>query len=181
MNHVRNARPDEISALQELIDASVRGLSAQDYTSVQIEAALRTVFTVDSQLIEDGTYFVAEHGDRMAGCGGWSRRKTLYGGDHHAVRDSALLDPSRDAAKVRAIFVHPEFAGRGIGSLLLRAAEDAAISEGFTRLEMGATLTGVPMYLRKGYRVVQEIQVPLEPGVSLRVVHMEKAAVAFSA
>lgn len=174
---LRNAVPADILVLQALIDASVRGLSAQDYTPRQIEAALRTVFTVDSQLIEDGTYFVAEKGGRTAGCGGWSRRKTLYGGDHHAVRDSALLDPSRDAAKIRAIFVHPKFTGCGVGSLLLRTAEDAAISEGFKRLEMGATLTGVPMYLRKGYRIVREIQVPLEPGVSLPVVRMEKSVV----
>jgi GNAT superfamily N-acetyltransferase len=171
---LRQANAADIPALGRLIEASVRGLQAEDYTQAQIEAALRTAFTVDSQLIEDGTYFVVEQGGEMAGCGGWSRRTTLCGGDHHAVREDALLDPLRDAAKIRAIFVHPRWARQGIGSFLLKAAEDAAIAAGFRRLEMGATLTGVPVYLRRGYRAVEEMAVPLEAGVTLPVVRMEK-------
>jgi N-acetylglutamate synthase-like GNAT family acetyltransferase len=159
---LRKAVAADIPALEKLIDASVRGLQAQDYTPEQIEAALRTVFTVDTQLIEDGTYFVVEQDGEMIGCGGWSQRKTLCGGDHHAVRENALLDPAQDAAKIRAIFVHPEWARRGIGSLLLTAAEDAAMGAGFRRLEMGATLTGVPVYLRRGYREIEMMTVPLE-------------------
>lgn len=171
---LRKTNAADIPALEKLIEASVRGLQAADYTPVQIEAALRTVFTVDSQLIEDGTYFVAEQNGETVGCGGWSQRTTLCGGDHHAARENALLDPLQDAAKIRAIFVHPLWARRGIGSLLLKAAEDAAIAAGFTRLEMGATLTGVPVYLRRGYRVVEEMAVPLEAGVTLPVVRMVK-------
>ena len=171
---MRKANAADIPALAKLIEASVRRLQVEDYTPVQIEAALRTAFTVDSQLIEDGTYFVVEQSGKIAGCGGWSQRKTLCGGDHHAVRENELLDPVQDAAKIRAIFVHPLWARRGIGSFLLKAAEDAAMAAGFTRLEMGATLTGVPVYLRRGYRVVEEMAVPLEEGVTLPVVRMVK-------
>jgi GNAT superfamily N-acetyltransferase len=171
---LRKAVAADIPALGMLIAASVRGLQAQDYTPEQIEAALRTVFTVDSQLIDDGTYFVAEQDGEMIGCGGWSQRKTLCGGDHHAVRENAFLNRENDAAKIRAIFVHPQWARRGIGSVLLQAAEEAAIAAGFRRLEMGATLTGVPVYLRRGYREIETMTVPLENGVTLPVVRMEK-------
>lgn len=172
---LRKANIADIPAIEKLIDASVRGLQAQDYTPEQIDAALRTVFTVDTQLIEDGTYFVVEQDGEMIGCGGWSQRKTLCGGDHHAVRDNVLMDPSEDAAKIRAIFVAPQWARHSIGSVLLKAAEDAAIAAGFRRLEMGATLTGVPVYLRRGYRKVETMTVPLEQGVTLPVVRMEKS------
>jgi N-acetylglutamate synthase-like GNAT family acetyltransferase len=172
---LRKANIADIPALEKLIDASVRGLQARDYTAEQIDAALRTVFTVDSQLIEDGTYFVAEQDGEMIGCGGWSQRKTLCGGDHHSLRENALLDPLQDAAKIRAIFVHPQWARQGVGSFLLKAAEEAAMAAAFRRLEMGATLTGVPVYLRRGYREVETMMVPLEDGVTLPVVRMEKA------
>ncbi|MGB8478801.1 MAG: GNAT family N-acetyltransferase [Acidobacteriaceae bacterium] len=172
---LRKANTGDVPALEKLIDASVRGLQAQDYTPEQIDAALRTVFTVDTQLIEDGTYFVVEQDGEMIGCGGWSQRKTLCGGDHHAVRENALMDPLRDAAKIRAIFVAPQWARRGIGSVLLKAAEDAAIAAGFRQLEMGATLTGVPVYLRRGYRKVETMTVPLDNDVTLPVVRMAKS------
>jgi N-acetylglutamate synthase-like GNAT family acetyltransferase len=172
---LRKAKTADIPAIEKLIDASVRGLQAEDYSPEQIDAALRTVFTVDTQLIEDGTYFVAEQQGEMIGCGGWSQRKTLCGGDHHAVRNNALMDPSQDAAKIRAIFVAPQWARRGIGSILLKEAEDAAVAAGFRRLEMGATLTGVPVYLRRGYRKIETMTVPLEKGVTLPVVRMEKS------
>lgn len=171
---LRLANRVDIPALQELIDASVRGLAAEDYTREQIELALQTAFTVDTQLIQDGTYFVAEQAGEVLGCGGWSRRTTLCGGDHHTVRQDSLLDPAHDAAKIRAIFVHPRHARRGIGSLILKAAEDAASAEGFHRLEMGATLTGAPLYLLKGYRVMERIQVPLRDGLHLDVIRMVK-------
>jgi N-acetylglutamate synthase-like GNAT family acetyltransferase len=172
---LRKANSGDIPAIEKLIDASVRGLQTQDYSPEQIEGALRTAFTVDTQLIEDGTYFVVEQDGEMIGCGGWSQRKTLCGGDHHAVRDNVLMDPSQDAAKVRAIFVAPRWARHGIGSILLKAAEDAAMAAGFRRLEMGATLTGVPAYLRRGYRKVEMMTVPLDKGVTLPVVRMEKS------
>ncbi len=172
--NLRKAVLDDVPVIEALIDASVRGLQTADYTPAQIESALRTAFTVDIQLIEDGTYFIAEHEGEIAGCGGWSRRKTLCGGSHHAVRDNSLLDTLQDAAKIRAIFVDPRYARRGIGSLILQAAENAAIAEGFTQLEMGATLTGVPLYLLKGYQVVERSDVPLECGITLPVVRMSK-------
>ena len=132
---MRVAGLGDIEQIRELIGASVRGLQAGDYSAAQIEASLATVFTIDSQLIADGTYFVAlaESGELagLAGCGGWSKRKTLYGGDRQVERVvPELLDPAVDAAKVRAIFVHPRYARMGLGSLILQAAEEAAAAAG---------------------------------------------------
>lgn len=189
--HLRLAVPEDVPVLCELIDASVRGLQTQDYTPAQIEGALQTVFGVDSQLIADGTYFVAEaeaHAiDRtgpkdapferiIVGCGGWSKRKTLYGGDHWTGREEALPDPHHDAAKIRAFFIHPDWARRGVGSMILLACENAAKSAGFTRFEMGATLTGAKLFSASGYVAVKPISIPLVNGESLPVIHMEKQA-----
>ena len=175
--------------MQTLIDASVRGLQAQDYTPAQIEGALKTVFGVDSQLIADGTYIVAEansDGNQRAeqtvvkvepmivGCGGWSKRKTLYGGDRWTGREDELLDPLRDAAKIRAFFIHPAWARQGIGGMILEACESAARAAGFTRYEMGATLTGAKLFSVKGYVAVKPISIPLMNGEVLPVIHMEK-------
>ncbi len=189
--HLRLAVPEDVPVLQELINKSVRGLQTMDYTPAQIEGALQTVFGVDSQLIADGTYIVAE-AERNAialddaapepseliivGCGGWSKRKTLYGSDHWTGREDALLDPLCDAAKIRAFFIHPDWARRGVGSLLLKACEDAARSAGFTRYEMGATLTGAKLFGVKGYAAVKPISIPLVNGELLPVIHMEKQA-----
>lgn len=175
---IRLATAVDIPVIAALIDASVRGLQAGDYTPAQIEGALRTVYGVDTQLIADGTYFVVESGSgssEIIGCGGWSKRKTLYGGDRYRAREDSLLDPLQDAARIRAFFVHPGWARRGIGATILEACERAAIEAGFTRLEMGATLTGVPFYLAKGYRAVEEIAVPLPDGEALPIVRMERA------
>jgi len=158
----------------------VRGLQTRDYTPSQIESALATVYGVDTQLIADGTYLVAEaEGGASAaplivGCGGWSKRKTLYGGDQWTGREAALLDPQRDAAKIRAFFIHPSWARRGIGSMILEACENAAVAAGFTRFEMGATLTGVPLYQARGYVALENLEVPLANGESLPIVRMEK-------
>ncbi len=189
--HLRLAFPQDVPALRELINKSVRGLQTLDYTPAQIEGALQTVFGVDSQLIADGTYIVAE-AERNAialaeaapepseliivGCCGWSKRKTLYGSDHWTGREDALLDPLCDAARIRAFFIHPDWARRGVGSLLLKACEDAARSAGFTRYEMGATLTGAKLFGAKGYAAVKPISIPLVNGESLPVIHMEKQA-----
>lgn len=177
---IRNATPADIPTLEELIHLSVRGLQAQDYTPVQIEEALRTVYGVDSQLIADGTYFAVEaesdSSKVIVGCGGWSKRKTLYGGDHWTGREDDLLDPRTDAAKIRAFFVHPQWARRGIGGIILKACEDAAAAAGFTRLEMGATLTGVPFYAAKGYVALEQLAVPMAGGESLPIIRMEKRA-----
>jgi hypothetical protein len=189
--HLRLAVPEDVPVLRELIEASVRGLQTQDYTPAQIEGALKTVFGVDSRLIADGTYIVAEVESNsiepteaskvqsawmIVGCGGWSKRKTLYGSDLWTGREDALLDPFRDAAKIRAFFIHPEWARRGVGSLILKACEEAARSAGFTRYEMGATLTGAKLFSAKGYVAVRPISIPLANGELLPVIHMEKQA-----
>lgn len=179
--HLRLATEQDLPALHALIEASVRGLQAGDYTPAQIEGALGTVLGVDTQLIADRTYFVAETLVQspearpcLAGCGGWSKRKTLFGADRGPGREPALLDPAIDAAKVRAIFVHPDFARRGLGSLILATVEDAARAAGFSCFEMGSTLTGVPLYRLKGYLEVERIDVPLSNGEALPVVKMVK-------
>jgi len=189
--HLRLATPEDIPVLRQLIEASVRGLQTEDYTPEQIEGALRTVFGVDSQLIADGTYIVAEatspdlRGPEfnrsntkplIVGCGGWSKRKTLYGSDHWTAREDDLLDPRHDAAKIRAFFIHPDWARRGVGTLILDACENAARAAGFQRFEMGATLTGAKLFGVKGYVAVKPISIPLVNGESLPVIHMEKRA-----
>jgi GNAT superfamily N-acetyltransferase len=178
---IRAAQQSDIPALTALIEASVRGLQAEDYTPAQIEGALGTVLGLDTQLIRDQTYFAVEATGAdgppiLAACGGWSRRKTLFGSDGASVREPELLDPAIDAAKVRAIFVHPDFARRGLGSLILAHIEAAAFAAGFRRFEMGSTLTGVPLYSRKGYVAVERIAVPLANGEALPVVKMTKQA-----
>ena len=175
----RLAIPADVPVLRNLIEISVRKLQAHDYSPIQMEAALRTVFGVDSQLIEDGTYFVAEaaHAETkpvIAGCGGWSKRKTLYGGDRWRDRHDELLEPGRDAAKVRAFFIHPDWARCGIGSIILNACENAARKAGFTRFEMGATLTGEKFFRERGYVAQERIEIPLEDGITLPIVHMLK-------
>ena len=193
---IRTAVPADVPFLQELIAASVRQLQAEDYSEQQMEAALESVFGVDSQLIEDGTYLVAEArshesqgrsrnsgGDEesrgewhIAGCGGWSKRKTLYGGDRWKAREDTLLDPARDPAKIRAFFVHPRWARQGVGTEILEACEKAARAAGFTRYEMGATLTGAKLFRVKGYAFAGNIEVPLKDGLTLPVIHMVKSA-----
>lgn len=181
---IRTACPADVPVLRALIDASVRQLQSADYTAVQIDSALRTVFGVDSQLIDDGTYLVAQTASAatddeerpvIVGCGGWSKRKTLYGGDSWHDRQDDLLNPSTDAAKIRAFFIHPDWARRGIGTILLEACEAAARAGGFTRFEMGATLTGVKLFQERGYVAVERLNIPLEKGITLPVVHMIKS------
>ena len=171
---IRLAQPADIAALTELIQASVRELQKDDYSPEQLDGALGSVFGVDRSLIEDATYFVVESDGAPAGCGGWSRRRTLFGSDHFPGREDALLDPARDAAKIRAFFVHPAFARKGVASLILDTCEDAAAREGFTRLEMGATLTGVPFYRSRGYAEVERMEAQLPNGLRLPIVKMEK-------
>lgn len=176
---LRPATEDDIPSLQALIEASVRVLQAGDYSPAQIEGALGTVLGLDTQLIADRTYFVAEaaHASKphLAGCGGWSRRMTLFGADHGPGREPALLDPANDAAKVRAIFVHPAYARRGLGSLILATVEEAAHAAGFRRFELGSTLTGVRLYLLRGYVETERAAVPLANGESISVVRMVKS------
>ncbi|MGC2102827.1 MAG: GNAT family N-acetyltransferase [Candidatus Sulfotelmatobacter sp.] len=175
---IRKATTADVPRLREVIEASVRGLQAKDYSPAQIEGALQSVYGVDSQLITDGTYLVAELADprkpEIVACGGWSKRKTLYGGDQYASREDSLLDPNQDAGKIRAFFVHPEWTRRGIGSLILEACEHAASEAGFTRLEMGATLSGGAFYKAKGYTALENLEAPLGNGEVLPIVRMAK-------
>ena len=174
---LRKAEPADIPRLREVIEASVRGLQPDYYSSAQIEGALRHVYGVDTQLIADGTYFAVEARAKdgpIVACGGWSKRKTLYGGDVWKGREDSMLDTAKDAAKIRAFFVHPDWVRRGIGTILLDACEQAAFEAGFRRLEMGATLSGVPLYKARGYVAIRHLTVPLANGESLPIVHMEK-------
>ncbi len=182
--NLRLATEQDVPALHALIEASVRGLQVGDYSPAPIEGALGTVLGLDTQLIRDRTYFVAEVSEgaeaasqRLAGCGGWSKRRTLFGADRNAGREPALLDPATDAARIRAIFVHPGFARQGLGSLILARVEAEAATAGFRRYGMGSTLTGVPLYRLKGYAEVERILVPLGNGESLPVVKMVKDVV----
>ena len=171
---LRLATSSDIPAIASLIDLSVRRLQAEDYSPRQIEGALGTVFGVDRQLIADQTYFVVETGGEIVGCGGWSKRATLFGSDHHTSREDTLLDPARDNARIRAFFVHPEWARLGIGSRILAACEAAAIEHGFRSFELGATLTGERLYRVRGYQPEQRIEVRLGNGESLPVIRMTK-------
>src|SRR5919206_4957798 len=137
---IRRATMDERAAIKRLIAESARYLSREHYNDAQMDAAIATVFGVDTDLIEDGTYFVAESSGALIGCGGWSRRKTLFGGDQYASRDASPLDPQSDAAKIRAFFVHPRYARQGIGRAILSVCEREARAYGFRSLELMATL-----------------------------------------
>ena len=164
----------DVPRVAALIPISVRGLQSGVYSREQMDGAIGTVFGVDTQLIGDGSYYVAEAESAIVGCGGWSRRKTLFGGDTAKSGEDSVLDPSRDAARVRAFFVHPCWARRGIGSEILRRSEEAAFGAGFGRIEIVATLTGETFYQRFGYRAVERYDVPLPNSYRLPVVRMIK-------
>jgi GNAT superfamily N-acetyltransferase len=186
MSHAFTIRPAvsaDIPILRDLIDASVRRLQSGDYSPEQIDSALRTVFGVDTQLVSDGTYLLVEAAAAnsrkklvIVACGGWSKRKTLYGGDRWRDRQDDILDPATDAAKIRAFFIHPDWARQGIGTLLLDACESAAGAAGFRRFEMGATLTGAKLFEKRGYVAVERLKVPLEGDITLPIIHMVKRA-----
>ncbi len=171
---IRRATEADVPALHALIEASVRGLQANDYTPAEIEGALGHALGLDSQLVMDGTYFIAEVGGEMVASGGWSYRATLCGSDGMTGREPASLDPATDAAKIRAIFVHPGWARKGLGSLMLAHCEEQARAAGFTRLEMGSTLTGAPLYRLRGYVAQERIAIPLPNGEALPVIRMTK-------
>jgi GNAT superfamily N-acetyltransferase len=170
----RLARPEDIRALELLIPLSARTLQAAYYSSAQIEAAQGPVFGIDKQLIRDGTYFVVEQGAEIFGCGGWSRRKSLYGGDRGREREDAELDPQHDPARVRAFFVHPAWARRGIGRSILLACERAILAAGFRAVELVATLAGEPLYASFGYAVTERYDIPMANGLRLPVARMSK-------
>jgi GNAT superfamily N-acetyltransferase len=171
---VRRARLEDRPALERLIAESARGLSLGDYTGEQVEAALASVFGVDTDLIHDGTYFVAEAGEEPVGCGGWSKRRTLFGGDRFAARDSGRLDPSTEPAKIRAFFVRPDWARRGVAGRILETCEREARAQGFRALELMATLPGVPFYAARGYAGTERVSYEIADGVTIEFVPMRK-------
>lgn len=175
---IRTATTADIPALEALIEQSVRQLQKDDYPPSQIDSSIGSAFGIDRQLLADETYFVATPADdpsQLVACGGWSYRRTLCGSDQLADRDSSSLDPAVDFAKIRAIFVHPGWARRGLGSLILAHCEQAAQAAGFRRFEMGSTLTGVPLYTLKGYVERERLSLPLPNGERLAVVRMNKS------
>jgi GNAT superfamily N-acetyltransferase len=168
----RLAITDDIPALTVLMDAAIAELQRDFLDAAQI-ASSRAIMGIDTQLIDDGTYFVVESDGVVAGCGGWSRRATLYGGNQTPGRDSKLLDPSVDPARVRAMYTHPAFARRGVGRLILSLCEAAAASEGFTRLELMSTLSGEPLYAACGFRPLERL-LEATGGAPVPLVRMEK-------
>jgi GNAT superfamily N-acetyltransferase len=171
----RLAAAADLPALRQLMSDAIATLQVGFLTQEQI-AASHGLMGLDTQLIADRTYFVALCGDRMAGCGGWSRRATLFGGDHTAGRDAALLDPARDPARVRAMYTAPEFARRGVGRMILALCEQAARADGFKSVELAATLAGVPLYASCGYHKVAPIEA-VHAEVSVPLVRMRKLLV----
>jgi GNAT superfamily N-acetyltransferase len=153
----RLVRFDDVPALVSLADAAISYLLKPVLDERQV-AASRAIMGLDTQLIKDGTYFVVEVDGRLAGCGGWSRRATLYGGDHSPGRSDALLDPTRDAARVRAMYTHPDHVRKGVGTLILRLCEQAARAEGFASVELMATMAGEPLYRARGYEPRERVQ-----------------------
>jgi GNAT superfamily N-acetyltransferase len=177
---LRVALPGDVPALAALIDASVRGLGPPHYSAAQVEAGLAHIFGVDTQLVADGTYFVIDAIDDVGGpappaaCGGWSARRTLFGGDQHKRGIDDRLDPAREPARIRAFFVHPAHARRGLGRQLFEACERAAVAAGFTAFELMATPPGVPLYEALGFMGLEHVAVPTPAGVALDCLRMRR-------
>lgn len=171
---LRPATLADVPALEDLIVESARGLGAGHYAPEETEAAIAHMFGVDTELVADASYFIAEVDGRIAGCGGWSRHATLFGGDRYAGREAGALDPARDAAKIRAFFVHPDFARQGVGEAILAACEVAAAAAGFVRAELMATLPGLPFYRARGFTAGDPVSLDLG-GVLVAFVPMGKS------
>lgn len=172
--NIRQATIEERAKLQQLIAESARGLSREHYDDAQIEAAIATMFGVDTDLIDDGTYFVAEIEGELAGCGGWSRRRTLFGGDQYSTRDRSYIDPATDPARIRAFFVHPNHARKGVGQAILARCESEAAAHGFRAMELLSTLPGVEFYKACGYAEQGSLDLDLTDNIKLGFVPMRK-------
>ena len=171
---LRLALEADLPALRQLMEAAIRELQAPFLSPEQL-AASSSIMGLDTQLVADRTYFLVETAGRIAGCGGWSRRATLFGGDHSQGRNAALLDPAKDAARVRAMYTHPDFTRRGVGRVVLDACEAAAAAEGFRRCELAATLAGEPLYKACGYRQLERFLADTPGGVAVPLVRMGKS------
>lgn len=172
----RWARADDVPALRMLMTAAIEQLQSDILAPDQVRAS-HAVMGLDTQLIDDGSYVIIESEGRIAGCGGWSRRTTLYGGDHSPGRDAALLDPAVDAARIRAMYTHPDFVRRGVGRRVLELCEGAAAEHGFTRVELMATLAGERLYSVCGYEPIEHTQSPPIDGVRVPLIRMGKSLV----
>lgn len=176
MTHValthRLARRDDLDALRALMDAAISELQKPFLNAGQI-ASSRAIMGLDTQLIDDGTYYIVEADGQLAGCGGWSRRATLYGGDQTPGRSAALLDPSKDAARIRAMYTHPNHTRKGVGRLILSLCEEAAKADGFTRMELMSTMAGEPLYRACGYQPEEQV-VDDRGGVGVPLLRMYK-------
>jgi GNAT superfamily N-acetyltransferase len=169
------AQAEDIPALESLIPLSARSLLKPHYSTAQIEAALGPVFGVDRQLIQDGTYYMARHQGGIIGCGGWSKRAALFGGNSGArAGEDRELNPLHEPARIRAFFVHPDWTRRGIGRKILAASERAAVAASFQKAELSATLGGEPLYAACGYRVEERYEIKLRDGICLPVARMTK-------
>jgi GNAT superfamily N-acetyltransferase len=169
----RLAIESDLPQLSTLMERAIRELLKPVLRPEQVEASF-SIMGLDTQLIEDRTYFVVEEDGRVAGCGGWSRRATLFGGDHSAGRDARLLDPASEPARVRAMYTAPDFARRGVGRLVLSLCEDAAKREGFRAVELGATMAGLPLYRACGYVELEAMDVATPSGVMVPIIRMGK-------
>jgi GNAT superfamily N-acetyltransferase len=174
----RLAQPEDVPAIAELMQQAIRGNMSAFLSEAEVEAAQETM-GVDLTLIEDQTYFLIETqlagGAVLVGCGGWGRRKTLYGGDHTAGRDDSFSNPATDAARIRAMYTHPDWVRQGIGSLLLDLGEDAAREAGFSTIELGSTVPGEPLYLARGYREISRETQTAANGSGSVIIRMSKA------
>ena len=171
---IRSATPDDLPVLRRIMDGAIDALQSPFLTPEQVVAS-REFMGLDTQLVEDGTYFACMIDDIIVGCGGWSYRSTLFGGDHSAGRDKALLDPESDPARVRAMYTHSNYTRRGVGMAILEACEKAAKTAGFTRTLLVATLSGEKLYSRAGYASVKEVIETASNGVEVPFIHMEKS------
>jgi GNAT superfamily N-acetyltransferase len=171
---IRRATMEDRESIKQLIAESARLLSREHYNDTQIETAIATVFGVDTSLIEDGTYFLAESEGVLVGCGGWSKRKTLFGGDQYSSRDTSYIDPASEPAKIRAFFIHPDHARKGIARAILSKCESEAQAEGFRGLELAATLPGIEFYKSCGFVPTGNFDLELTDGVKLELVPMRK-------
>jgi len=170
---LRLATPEDMPVLSALMDRAIGELLQAFLPPEGVKASFE-IMGLDTQLIADGTYFVVEDAGEIAGCGGWSRRATLFGGDHSAGRDAALLDPKIDAARVRAMYTHPDHTRKGVGRVVLDACEAAARAEGFTRVEMAATMGGVPLYRACGYQEIEPFEAVTSTGYRVPLIRMGK-------
>lgn len=171
----RLARRDDLDALKALMDAAISENQKAFLDDDQI-ASSRAIMGLDTQLIDDGTYFIVEADGELAGCGGWSRRATMYGGDQTPGRSAALLDPTKDAARIRAMYTHPQHTRKGIGRLIISLCEEAAKAEGFTKMELVATLSGEPLYRACGFEAYEKI-VDDRGGAGVPLLRMRKSLV----